>query len=235
MPQSLSQSIRQRALERAQTKLQEAQARVQAQERATDSRANLEAMQQQRGELKDQLRDLSRRRAEVVENLSRTGLSEAQARKGLQTQMADIDSRAQRIDQQIRTLDDGISALIGSGVLAQAQRETPKVIEIPQFKFADAAAQTGRSRDFERMMIGGMVTEAVIFALLGVAMWRFGMRRMREQFFHQVAGQTQRMEQIQQSLDVIGVEVERISEGQRFVAKVLKDGAQAVPEERRLG
>ena len=74
--------------------------------------------------------------------------------------------------------------------------------------------------------IGGiMAAEAVALVLFGLAFWRFGMRRMRQQFERAIGTQSGQLNQLQQAIDVIGVEVERISEGQRYVAKVLSEGS----------
>ena len=43
----------------------------------------------------------------------------------------------------------------------------------------------------------------------------------------------QRLERIEQAVDAIAIEVERISEGQRFTTKLLSDRAET-PESRRL-
>jgi hypothetical protein len=40
----------------------------------------------------------------------------------------------------------------------------------------------------------------------------------------------QRLERLEQAVDSIAVEVERISEGQRFVTKLLSDRAQSLPD-----
>ena len=208
--------------------------------RTGQARAEFMAKTAQRGELRDQLRELGRRRNQILEQSYVA--KDAGSKAELLTRIKEIDLRTARIDAQLQTLDDEIANLTGKvsaeDALANlpsvpAVAPVPKVIQIPQFDFGSGFP--GRSRDIEKMMIGGLVTEAVVFVLVGVLMWRVGVRRLKEHITQQLAGNAQRMEQVQQSLDVIGVEVERISEGQRYVAKVLKEGAQPVPEERRLG
>jgi hypothetical protein len=44
----------------------------------------------------------------------------------------------------------------------------------------------------------------------------------------------QRLERIEQAVDAIAIEVERISEGQRFTTKLLSERATQQPESRRL-
>lgn len=83
--------------------------------------------------------------------------------------------------------------------------------------------------------IGGiMAAEAIALALIGVVFFRIGMRRMRERFERMFTQQSSQMNQLQQAVDVIGLEVERISEGQRYVAKMLTEGSPAaVPTARK--
>ncbi len=46
---------------------------------------------------------------------------------------------------------------------------------------------------------------------------------------------TERLNRIEQAVESVAIEVERISEGQRFTTKLLSERAEAVPAERRLG
>lgn len=48
-------------------------------------------------------------------------------------------------------------------------------------------------------------------------------RRCRAKFSRAVPDNSLRFEQLQQSVDVIALEVERIAEGQRYVTKVLNE------------
>ena len=96
-------------------------------------------------------------------------------------------------------------------------------IAVPPIGFGSAP----RSRDLERMMIGGLVTEAVVFLLIGFVAFRVGLKRMREQFERMLGVQATQLSQLQQAVDTVAVEVERISEGQRYVAKLLAEGSPA--------
>jgi uncharacterized protein YdcH (DUF465 family) len=226
-------------LQAAQTKLEAAAARMEQSQTRTQSRAELDAMQLQRGELRDQLRELSRRRDQVSEQLNRTGLSERDMRQELQARLKDIDQRTMRIDANIQNLDDRIAEAVGRvGTGPEAVRTItiptmPQIPQMPQFPSFPGAAER-RQTQSERILAGALFTEAVVFVLLGFAFWRFGFKRMRDQLMADASSQRIQFQQMQQALDVIGVEVERISEGQRFVAKMLKSGSeQPVGEERR--
>lgn len=66
-----------------------------------------------------------------------------------------------------------------------------------------------------------LLGEALLFALLGVVLWRMAFRRGAKSA--DLASETLMATQLQQSVDVIAVEVERISENQRFVTKLLSE------------
>jgi hypothetical protein len=48
---------------------------------------------------------------------------------------------------------------------------------------------------------------------------------------HGLASSDQRLERVEQAVEAIAIEIERVSEGQRFVTKLLNERAQSSPEE----
>ena len=181
-------------------------------------------MMAQRDELKEQLQLLAERRGQLVRQLE-TG-PDAAVRRELETRLREIDARSSRLDDQIASLNDRITqgvapGLPGAPVIVDVPRVTVPEIRVPSVMFP------GRRGPDMREIGGIMAAEAILLALIGLAFWRFGMRRMREQIDRLLTGQTQQLNQLQQAMDVIGVEVERISEGQRYVAKVLAEGSPA--------
>jgi hypothetical protein len=195
----------------------------------------LEGIQFQRTELQSQLQQLRRRRNELDEQ--RQVAPQAQ-RGAIAAQIAEIDARSTRLDQQIQSLNDQFAeGLAQKTALAggPSARQAPGVIRIPEISIPPIDLG-GRRRNTDMQQIGGiMAAEAVVLALIGVFAWRMGMRRMREQFERMLGAQSQQLGQLQNAVDVIGIEVERISEGQRYVAKVLSEGnpASALPVARK--
>src|SRR5688500_90919 len=191
---------------------------------SAQSRADIGMMMAQRDELKEQLELLADRRGQLVRQLE-TG-PDAGVRRELETRLREIDTRSSRLDDQIASLNDRITQGVAPGtpgapVIVDVPRVTVPEIRIPSSMFP------GRRGPDMREIGGIMAAEAILLALIGLDFWRFGMRRMREQIDRLLTGQTQQLNQLQQAMDVIGVEVERISEGQRYVAKVLADGSPA--------
>jgi hypothetical protein len=92
--------------------------------------------------------------------------------------------------------------------------------------------------------ITGITIVGTIFVLfpMSIAMTRNLWRRGSRQAVAPVSAEsTQRMERLEQAVDAIAIEIERISEGQRYVTRVLTEGSapalsvgQKVPEPVRL-
>lgn len=156
--------------------------------------------------------------------------------------MAELDARSARLDRELESLNDQIAALLARRTAVAAGQDAgqgpgqgPQVIRIPQITIPPIDFG-GRQRSADMRQIGGiMAAEAVALVLIGVVFWRMGMKRMREQIDRMFASQSQQMNQLQQAVDTVAIEVERISEGQRYVAKVLSEGspASALPQGRK--
>ena len=78
-----------------------------------------------------------------------------------------------------------------------------------------------------------MMFEALAFVLLGVVFYKWVMRRAREGFGRGAPEDGRRLDQLQNSVDAIAVEVERISENQRYVTKALNEGLRRKAARRR--
>jgi cell division protein FtsB len=180
------------------------------------------ALTAQRGELQAQMEQLSRRRNQLDERRHVTSAGPVQSQ--LVAQMAEIDARSARIDAQIMGLNDRISAAMGR--LAELPAGADRIVQVPEIRIPDIQFGPGFRRGPDMREVAGiMAAEAVALVLIGVVFWRLGMKRMRDRFDRMFSAQTQQLTQLQQAMDVVGVEVERISEGQRYVTKVLTEGA----------
>jgi cell division protein FtsB len=186
----------------------------------TELELRINALNMQRGELQSQLGQLDGRRNQL---LVQTAQSEpGPARSELRARMSELDARSKQLDAQIQGLNDQIAATMGELASVPAVPATPRAsgISVPPI-------ESPSSRPIIRQVGGMMMAEAVVLVMVFSAFWRFGMRRMREQFARAFGDQAAQLGQLQQAVDVIGVEVERISEGQRYVAKMLTEGSPA--------
>ena len=132
-----------------------------------------------------------------------------------------IDARSAAIERELLQTDDAIAKALASGVTTPGGRTIVR-------------SGTTTQDEALRRMVGNVAEEAVMstmaagaFTILGFyVLWR-GFRRWiwkrkpAPQFA--AADQTPRLDHLQQSVDVIALEVERISEAQRFLAKVLNE------------
>jgi hypothetical protein len=179
------------------------------------SEEQIHALAMQRGELREQIESLTDRREEVADQLH--GAEQA-ARPGLLARLNALDGRIADLEAQLLQTDDAIAAGISAGFVVPPIDQTGSLFEQPE------------APRFSEESINIMVGEALAFFLLAIAMYRLGMRRARAKLAGAGAPSATRMDQLQNSVDAIAVEVERISEGQRYVTKVLNEGsAPAVP------
>lgn len=180
---------------------------------ATYTDARLRSLHEQRSELKAQLEAITDRRKELTLQSKPTPASERDFQSRLQT----LDERSARLEQDIMRADDAIAGEIARGVAVQSARET----------FAEVAGQPGRLADNVRdTVVSPPFVMALAFILGSVFIWRTAWNRAEKKFGRAAPDQSPRFQQLQQSVDVIALEVERIAEGQRYVTKLLNESLQ---------
>jgi archaellum component FlaC len=167
---------------------------------------DLEALKSRREELSNQLQSVDSRRSKLISQLKQTG--DPTAVKGLENRLALLDARQLQLETDIQTTGQQLSSA-AAGVLATTS-------EAPFARGMSNRQQTALS-------ILGIIF--VLFPIsIGIArgLWRRASRQgPPPAAFAQTA---QRLERLEESVDAIAVEVERISEGQRFVTKLLSEG-----------
>jgi hypothetical protein len=176
----------------------------------------LGTLEARRAELKGQLTSLTERRTLLSVQMQGAG---GDARRDLDARIKTLDSRTARIDDELNRIDDEITNAIERG----AQRP-PSGFE--QLIRGATTVQPAPVPGLFGHNFGERITETVIaanavgFVLLGLFLWVTLRRR--------VAGPARlgpedvnRFEQLQRSVDVMAVEIERISEAQRYAAKML--------------
>jgi hypothetical protein len=189
-------------------------------------RSDVEMLTDNRRELQRQAEELSGRRNVLYAQLRNT--TDPGARRELESRMSEIDGRLSTLDGQIARLNEQISeAISGRGGNAPVVVDVPRIVRGGEIRIPSVVGGGGPRGPDMRQIAGVMAAEALVFGLIGFAFWRFGVRRMREQFERAFSSQSGQINQLQNAVDVIGVEVERISEGQRYVAKVLSEGSPA--------
>jgi hypothetical protein len=166
----------------------------------------LEAFRQQRAELRDQLERLEDQREELSEQLV-TGTDGA-AKVGIQARIAAIDARIATVDKAIADADASV---------ARAAAVPGAVVPEPP--------EPRREGPPEEFFIFLMVATMFIGVPLTIAY----ARRIWKKSVTTVVAIPQdiyeRFNRIDQAIDSVAVEVERIGEGQRYVTKLVNDRA----------
>jgi hypothetical protein len=183
----------------------------------------LAALKARRSELSDQLQSVDGRRSKLLSQLKTTG--DPRAVQGLEDRLALLDKRQLQLEsdlastgQQLSSTQAGLAATTGlasSTGLSAAQVTTISVFAIV---FVLAPLAVGFMKSLLRRSAKSPVPPA---ALTETA---------------------ERLERLETAVDTIAVEIERISEGQRFVTKLLSDSqslslpsGQRSPDSLRVG
>ena len=165
---------------------------------------DLEALRQQRSELSSQLMSTQGRRDKLVRELNRE--SAGPARTGIEQRVSVLDKRLLQLESDIGQTGRQLSSA-QAGLLSTTQ---------DQSNFGGLSARN----------ITAISNVFIIFVLAPLAitaarnMWRKGTRPPPPPPDVENA---RRLEQLQQSVDTIAIEVERVSEGQRFVTKLMSE------------
>lgn len=158
----------------------------------------------QRRELKDQLEGLQDQRRELSSQLQDPMVGGAN-RAGLETHIAEIDARISALDKQIAAADAEV---------AKAAAVPGAVVPSPPY---------GRQGPPEEVFVLGGIFIVVVLFPLTIAyarrLWRRGAVAVSA-IPHELMD---RLTRLDQAVDSIAVEVERIGEGQRFVTRVLAE------------
>jgi hypothetical protein len=163
--------------------------------------------------LSDQVSSATTRRREVARQLrSATGADKA----GLEQRLAVLDSRIARLESDIDQTGQQLSA---APVAAIAERQQPIFGWGP-------STDNRMANNFAPLM--GLFILFVLFpiaASVSRGLWKRGSLPRAAAVSPETA---QRLDRIEQAIEAVAIEVERISEGQRFVTRLLSE---ATPSE----
>lgn len=174
------------------------------------------ALKEQRDELTNQLRRLENQRENLADELQNGGLPAA-ARTGLESRIASVDARIAQVETQLAEADAAV---------ARAAAVPGAVVPPPP-----------RPRDpgppDEFWVLGGLM---IFFVFMPIALAYA--RRIWKRGSAAVAAIPQeiydRFNRLDQAIDSVAIEVERVGEGQRFLTRVYAEqrGLGAGPAER---
>jgi hypothetical protein len=172
------------------------------------TRAQLDQLHYRREQLREQVNGLGARREALRNDLKIA--TDSDTRAELQTRIKEVSARIVRIDDEIDRTSDLIASAPASALRSQTAVDPGRI--------ADRIAR-------DLVPLAGIFSVFVLFPLtlaLVRLIWRRG-SAPRPAIADSATNE--RLQQIQQSIDTIAVEVERISENQRFVTKMMSDRA----------
>ena len=166
------------------------------------------AFNEQRSELANQLRTLEEKRRELARQLANPSTDKS-LRSGLELRSGELDKRISEVDKQLAAADQAV---------AKAAAVPGAVIEPPR--------QVRTSPPEAVPVIGGMFMLVLLPLSIALArrIWKRGAAAVST-FPQELAD---RLNRLDQSMDSIAIEVERIGEGQRFVTRVMSENGRAL-------
>lgn len=169
----------------------------------------IDALQSQRDELSRQLTSVDGRRSKLMSQLRSTG--DPTAVKGLQDRLALLDARQLQLESDLAGIGQQLSSA-SAGLIASTSAA-------PVFAGFSGGQTLALSIVFTVFVLGPL---AVGFAR---TMFRRANRpALPPAVFNEAA---QRLERVEAAVETIALEIERISEGQRFVTKLLSENQPA--------
>ncbi|MEO5580471.1 MAG: hypothetical protein ABIR58_07410 [Gemmatimonadaceae bacterium] len=163
--------------------------------------ADVEKLLAQRAELSEQLSSLSARRDQLSSSIR--AAPEGASRTGLEDRIRVLDQRIIQLETDLAATGRQLSSAPAE-LAASTQSENP-----------------GGGGDFEEgLMIGGFS----VFLVAAVAYF-FAKRRWKRRAVAQAKAppESSRLERVEQGIEAIAIEIERVSEGQRFVTRLLSE------------
>ena len=175
----------------------------------TGPEAVYRAFNEQRSELSNQLHNLEERRGNLAEQLSNPETDKS-LRSGLELRVGELDKRIADVDKQLAAADLAV---------ANAASAPGAIIQRPPY------VRTGPPE--EVFVLSGMFIVAVFFPI-AIALARRIWKRSTGAVSAFPQELADRLNRLDQSMDSIAIEVERIGEGQRFVTRVLSENGRVI-------
>jgi hypothetical protein len=174
------------------------------------TKQDIAMLQARRSELSRQLESATGRRRQLAEQLRRTS-SDAD-RAGLESRLTVLDARITRIEAQM----DEVGQQLASPAAARVVGTQDPFVFGP------------RGPSFGNIDPEPIIITFTLFVLCPLALsisrliWKRGSRTVVAPPIES----TQRLERMEQAMDAIAIEIERVSEGQRFVTRLLSERGQ---------
>jgi hypothetical protein len=166
------------------------------------SRAEVRDLIRQREAISDQLTNVSERRSELSNELQ--GTADGVARTGLEQRISLLDKRILQLETDLATTGQQLALAPASLVSYTEEESGPGSNDA----FGEGIAAGGFSV---------LLASAIAFLFVRQR-WKHKLGARQPQL---ASDASQRLERLEQGMEAIAIEIERISEGQRFVTRLL--------------
>jgi hypothetical protein len=173
----------------------------------------LQAARAHRQELRNQLDRAEDQRDDLQSELQQTPQSETAVRAGMEARLKELDARIIALDKEIATADQRVAQ--AASVPGATYEPPPTIIQ------RDGPPE-------EAWMLGGMIIFFVGMPLaIGYArrLWKRAAVAVTTEM---PAELTDRLNRMEQAIDAVAVELERVGEGQRYVTRVFSESQRAL-------
>ena len=172
------------------------------------SHEEMRALISRRRQLSDQLENVTDRRNDLIEQL-RT--APAVAEPGLRAQLAALDTRVVQLENDLATTGREIAG--ASPELISMTEEPPR-----------ATDDNGSFDDGVGAGVAGTLSAVFVLFFFARRWWKKSGRRRAQPLM--LNADSERLQRLETGMDAMAIEIERISEGQRFVTRLLSESRQ---------
>ena len=173
------------------------------------SRQDLADLRARRSEISDQLESATGRRRQLTEQLRRAdGVNKA----GLESRIAVLDQRIVRLESELDATGQQLASPQAARLLAETR--PPANFPRPNVRFSNV-------NPTPILIVFTLFVLSPIALSMSRLIWKRASRTAMAPAAPAESGE--RLERIEQAVDAIAIEVERVSEGQRFVTRLLSE------------
>ncbi len=168
-------------------------------------------LKSRREELSNQLQSVDGRRSKLINQLQSSAAGDETAKKGLEDRLALLDKRQLQLESDLAETGRALSS-VPAGLFATTSA-------------APVFAGLGPGQVLALSIVSVIFVLAPLAIGFARTLWKRSNRpALPPALFNDAA---QRLERLEAAVDTIAVEIERISEGQRFVTKLLSESQPA--------
>jgi hypothetical protein len=164
----------------------------------------VEELVAQRRELSDQLTSVSQRRDNLAREIRNT--ADAGTRTGMEERLRVLDNRILQLETDLGTTGKQLSSA-SADLLSETQ----------------SSSNQGGGDDFDEGFAAGGFSGVAVMCVVLFFMRRRWKRGPRQRKDAPDSVAAERLERVEQGMEAIAIEIERVSEGQRFVTRLLSE------------